>query len=223
MSFVAKLCVYKLKGMYGRGNILKIVDWNQDAPTEKDFPQLKDYDLDFVGYVFYPELRPLRPNIKINCVDNSPAWPYHTIDTFVELDPIDVKPQENRVRFISYINGVENTVPLYIYRMTDRSGYLFSLDKNIPENAKRAFNPNIWIMPEPYLTFECKNGLVKPTLGRGKDIFNALRSCEIDAYSDNPGTTLSNVESVDFGEKSNIIAIGLVIVGFALLCVTFSY
>jgi hypothetical protein len=180
-NYLQKLCVYQLKEMYGKCSTIRLVDIDKDVPT---LPDMWDYD--FTVYVFHSSLRPIGVNLRQIHVDINAAWPYNLKDYAIDYNPLDVKDKDLRHKFIAYSNGIDNTVPMYIY-LTSNNSFYFSLSSKIPDGMVRAFNPGVFVMAEPFSNFKCVDGVAMPSKeDTGSDVFEVLQTCKFQTFTPPP-------------------------------------
>lgn len=213
--YVVKLCVYQLKEMNGFGSAIRVIDADQSPPV------LPDMDFDFSVYVFDQSLRPIGVNMKEYYMDHRNAWPYYINKYQLEFNPVDVKDQENRQRFIAYTNRVDNTIPLYLYQAQTGAFYL-SLKDKVSDDLSPAFNPAIYVMPTPFSRFKCIQGIVAPTEEEsGQPVYKVLEMCRVETGQEMIKSTIQNVSVHDSGGISNLYS--LLVISGVLIAIVISF
>lgn len=197
-SHIQKLCVYQLKEMYGKCSTIRLTDIDSPPPVLPDI-----WDFDFEVYVFDNSLRPLGVNMKQVHVDVNAAWPYNIKDYAIDYNPFEVPDKDLRSKFIIYTNQVDNTIPMYI-NLTSNNSFYLTLDPETPDGMVRAFNPNVYVMKEPFENFECVGGVAMPTNDpTEQDVFEVLKTCKFQEFTapPPPPPPVFDVTEIQFMEK----------------------
>lgn len=124
-----------------------------------DFLIPKGYFITFKG-----RIRPLGSNMALVLLKKNRSYPYEIQDIIVDYD-LFAEYDESYIRMIVYTTPVDNSYPIYIYRLNKNNGVVFDTDgsKFDPAIMTKFTLPAIYILKKPYKYYKNIEGICIPS------------------------------------------------------------
>lgn len=164
----------------------------------------KGYFITFKG-----NMRPLGNNMALIFLKKNPSFPYEIQDVIVEYD-LFAEYDESYIRMVVYTTPVENSYPIYIYRLNSNNSIVFDITGSEfnPQTMTRFSLPTIYVLKKPYKYFKNIDGICIPTDEKG----DGIESCNMFKPKTRLIKKVSKTQTRNYWKIIIIILISLILI-----------